>query len=203
MSSLIVEFLGSFLHPPFPSFPDNLGEAIPEIALVGRSNAGKSSLINHFLQRKQLAYTSSTPGKTQTINLFLIKNKKNPYIFADLPGYGFAQRSKKAQKEWSPSLDHYLEERKSLKAIFLLIDIRREWEEEEYNLIEWAKKKQKPLLLIFTKSDTMSLSEQKKSIREKVASAGSISTLAYSIRDGVCRKLLEKEIKRILFGLTK
>ena len=96
---------------------------LPEIAMIGRSNVGKSSFINSLVNRKKLAKTSNTPGKTRLINLY---NINNSFIIADLPGYGFAKVSKTEQNLWKKNLEKYLLKRKSLKAVFHLIDIRHD-----------------------------------------------------------------------------
>ena len=140
-------FLGSFLTS-FPEFRSKHGELLPEIAIAGRSNVGKSSLINHLLNHKNLARVSSLPGKTQTINFF---NIDDTLIMADLPGYGFAKRSKTLQEEWAVGIDLYLKNRPSLKLLLLLIDSRRLPAEEELTLILWAEHYQKPILIILTK----------------------------------------------------
>jgi len=136
-----------------PPFLDKDKKVLPEIALVGRSNVGKSSLINHLLHRKNLAKVSRAPGKTQTINYFNIDNQ---LIIVDLPGYGYAARSHEMQQLWSASIDRYLNKRSSLSLILLLIDSRRDFTEEDIATLEWASHNKKPLLLILTKSDTLS-----------------------------------------------
>ena len=125
----------------------------PEYAFIGRSNVGKSSLINMITSRKGLAKTSTTPGKTQLINHFLI-NKK--WYLVDLPGYGYAKVSKTSKATWDKMIRNYLEKRKNLMTVFILIDIRLEPQPIDLSFIKWVGEKQIPLALVFTKSDKIS-----------------------------------------------
>lgn len=174
-----------------PLFRSQNGDILPEIAFVGRSNVGKSSLLNHLLRRKKLAKVSAQPGKTYTINYF---NVDDQLILVDLPGYGFAKRPDEIKDRWNAVLDHYLEKRTSLALILLLIDSRRDLSAEDSALIEWAKHRKKPLVLIFTKSDTLSESEKKKN-----AGKG----LYYSIKDPRSRQNLIKMINQSLHGTAE
>ena len=122
----------------------------PEYAFIGRSNVGKSSLINMLTNRKQLAKTSSTPGKTITINHFLIN--ENWYL-VDLPGYGFAQRSKKDREAWKKMLDDYIQNRKNLVCMFVLVDSRIEPQKIDLEFINHLGELQMPFYIIFTKVD--------------------------------------------------
>lgn len=126
---------------------------LPEYAFIGRSNVGKSSLINMLTSRKGLAKTSTTPGKTQLINHFLI-NKK--WYLVDLPGYGYAKVSKTSKSTWDKMIRNYLEKRKNLMTVFILIDIRLEPQPIDLNFIRWVGEKQIPLAIVFTKSDKIS-----------------------------------------------
>jgi GTP-binding protein len=125
----------------------------PEYAFIGRSNVGKSSLINMLTGRKSLAKTSSTPGKTQLINHFLI-NKK--WYLVDLPGYGYAAASKTSKASWGKMIRDYLEKRKNLMTVFILIDIRLDPQKIDLEFITWVGKKEIPLALVFTKADKIS-----------------------------------------------
>ena len=189
-------FLGSFLHS-FPDFRSQYGDILPEIAIVGRSNVGKSSLINHLLNHKNLARVSSLPGKTQTINFF---NIDDTLILADLPGYGFAKRSKALQEEWSKGIDLYLKNRPSLKLVLLLIDCRRIPAEEELSLILWAEHYQKPILIIFTKSDTLSDHEREKQTELALKELKQQSAIHYSIKNAHSRKVLASNINQRIYG---
>ncbi len=126
---------------------------MPEYAFIGRSNVGKSSLINMLTGKKGLAKTSATPGKTQLINHFLI-NKK--WYLVDLPGYGFARVSKSSKAAWDKMIKDYLERRENLMTVFVLIDIRLDPQPIDLKFIQQLGEKQIPLVLIFTKADKIS-----------------------------------------------
>ena len=122
----------------------------PEYAFIGRSNVGKSSLINMLTNKRQLAKTSSTPGKTITINHFLINDE---WYLVDLPGYGFAQRSKKDREAWKVMLDNYIKGRKNLISMFVLVDSRIEPQKIDLEFISHLGELQMPFGIIFTKVD--------------------------------------------------
>lgn len=124
--------------------------ALPEYAFIGRSNVGKSSLINMLTQRKGLAMTSSTPGKTMLINHFLIN--ENWYI-VDLPGYGYARRDKKGQSQITRIIEDYILEREQMTNLFLLIDCRLEPQKADMEFMEWLGENSVPFSIVFTKSD--------------------------------------------------
>jgi GTP-binding protein len=133
-------------------------EALPEIAFAGRSNVGKSSLINCLVNRKHLVKTSSTPGRTQLLNFFNINDEM---IFVDLPGYGYAKVPVEIRKTWGPMIEKYLSGRKTIKGVILILDIRRIPGDDEHNLIDWLKHQQIPIILVLTKSDKLSKTRQK------------------------------------------
>ena len=126
--------------------------AIPEYAFIGRSNVGKSSLINAICNKKNLAKTSSRPGKTQLINHFLIN--KNWHL-VDLPGFGYARVSKTNKKKFQKFITNYFKQRKQLVSAFLLIDIRHEPQSIDLNFMQWLGKNYIPFSIIFTKSDKL------------------------------------------------
>ncbi len=123
---------------------------LPEYAFIGRSNVGKSSLINMLTGNSKLAKTSSTPGKTKLINHFLIN--KTWYI-VDLPGYGYARTSKKDRSNWQKMIEDYIETRDSLITTFVLVDSRIEPQKKDITFIEWMGTMQLPFVIVFTKSD--------------------------------------------------
>jgi GTP-binding protein len=131
---------------------------LPEIAFTGRSNVGKSSLINTLVSRKHLVKTSSTPGRTQLINFFVINGA---FSFVDLPGFGYAKVPEAVRKSWGPMIETYLSTRKTLKGVVLIMDIRRIPGIQELNFIEWLQYYRIPGILVLTKSDKLSKIKQK------------------------------------------
>lgn len=143
-------------------------EILPEIAFIGRSNVGKSSLINSLCNRKNLARISQTPGKTQTINFFraTLKSEGNltPIHFVDLPGYGYAKTSKTNRRIWAKFIEEYLLTSKNLKFVCQLIDMRHEPMDSDKKFFAWLVEKNLPVLIITTKADKLSKTEQKKQL---------------------------------------
>lgn len=150
------EFIKSAVKPSQYTEPD-----YPEIAFAGRSNVGKSSLINTLVNRKKLVKTSSKPGMTQLINFFVINGDTS---FVDLPGYGYAKVSKKIRQTWGKMIEIYLSTRQSLRGLVLLIDIRRGPEKEELELINWLIKEEINIIIVFTKADKLSKPKQQKAL---------------------------------------
>ncbi len=146
------EFITSAVKPS--QYPPAV---FPEIAFAGRSNVGKSSLINTLLNRKRLVKTSSTPGRTQLINFFLINEK---FSFVDLPGYGYAKVPASIQKTWGPMIETYFAYRKSLHGIVLIMDTRRMPGKYELDLMDWLCHYNIPTVLILTKADKLSKTKQ-------------------------------------------
>ena len=136
-------------------------EGLCEFLFCGRSNVGKSSFINMLTNRKSLARTSSTPGKTQIINFFLINNS---FFFVDVPGYGYAKVSKEKKKTFGPMIDEYLKKRESLKMVFLLVDFRHKPSEDDCLMYEYLKYYNKPVTVIATKADKVKNKDRKNSI---------------------------------------
>lgn len=124
----------------------------PEYAFIGRSNVGKSSLINHMANRKKLAKTSSTPGKTQLINHFSINDS---WYLVDLPGYGWAQTSKVNKAAWKKMIYTYLEQRQNLACVFVLVDSRHEPQKIDLEFMEWLGTEGIPFAIVFTKADKL------------------------------------------------
>lgn len=157
MKIVSAEFIKSTVRPA--DFPK---EKLPEVAFVGRSNAGKSSLINTLVGRKRLAKTSSTPGRTRLINFFRINHK---LILVDLPGYGYAKVPASVKKGWKPMIEGYLKDRENLKGIVLITDIRRPPEAEEEMLIEFLDSLKIPSVGALTKIDKLSGNEKARQLR--------------------------------------
>ena len=164
--------------------------ACPELAFVGRSNVGKSSLINSLLNRKKLVKTSQTPGKTQEINFFKVNGD---FIFADLPGYGFARVPPAVQKRWKKMIEEYLLKRGSLLAVVFIIDMRRNPSPLDLDLKEWLEACDVDYILVGTKADKLSKSELKKQgikLNKAYFDGGKDELLIYSSKSGRGRKEL-------------
>lgn len=141
------------------TIPDN---PYPEIAFAGKSNVGKSSLINALMNRKALARTSAQPGKTQTINFYNINDE---LYFVDLPGYGYAKVSESEKEKWGKMIENYLHKSKQLKAVFLLIDIRHEPSANDRNMYEWILYQGYKPIIIATKLDKINRSQIQKHMK--------------------------------------
>ena len=135
---------------------------IPEFLLVGRSNVGKSSFINTLINRKNLARTSSIPGKTQTLNFYLINEC---FYFVDVPGYGFARVSKKLKNKFGEMIEDYLKERNNLKMVFMIIDFRHKPTEDDILMYDYMKYYNIPVTIIATKSDKVSKNNYDKNLK--------------------------------------
>jgi GTP-binding protein len=141
----------------YPPLKTMSGTLMPEIAVAGRSNVGKSSLLNHLFHSRDLVKTSSTPGKTQAINFFTVNNE---LAFADLPGYGYAEVPIAVRKQWGPMVQEYLQNREQLQLILFLFDIRRTPNAEDREFLEWAAHRQKSVILVLTKIDKVTRNEK-------------------------------------------
>jgi len=142
------EFIGSYVE--LGQLPEG---QLPELALVGRSNVGKSSLINKLVNRRNLAKSSSTPGKTRTINYYLINEQ---WYLVDLPGYGYARVSKTEKEKWGRMIESYLHKRSQLQGVIQLLDIRHAPNENDLMMKNWLQQSRVPLLLVATKADKVS-----------------------------------------------
>jgi len=145
MTIKYLDFLGSF-----PTYRKCPADTRPEYAFIGRSNVGKSSLVNMLCDRKKAAKVSGTPGKTQFINLFLINNE---WLLADLPGYGYAKVSKTKRRTFEQMIRDYLKFRDTLACVFVLIDIRHEPQTNDLEFINNLGKMNVPFVIVFTKAD--------------------------------------------------
>jgi GTP-binding protein len=151
------EFVISAVKPA--QYPD---DALPEFALAGRSNVGKSSLINCLIQRKNLARTSSKPGKTQTINFYRINDQ---LYFADVPGYGFARVPKSVRQSWGKMMETYLTGRESLKGVIQVIDLRHPPTADDQNMYQYLKHFDIPVIVVATKADKISKGKWQKHLK--------------------------------------
>lgn len=175
---------------------------LPEYAFIGRSNVGKSSLINALTNKKNLAKTSQTPGKTQLINHFLINNT---WYLVDLPGYGYAKTSRTNRAEWEKFIRRYLRARENLQCIFVLVDSRHEPQKLDLEFCTWLGENGIPFLLVFTKADkqstlksTQNIEKFKKALLNWFEEVPPVFLTSSETQEG-CEQLL-KEIQHINQG---
>lgn len=177
----------------YPLLKSPAGKELPEVAVAGRSNVGKSSLLNDLFQHKGLVKTSSVPGKTQMLNFFTLDGK---LAFVDLPGYGYAQVPMSVRKRWGPMVQEYLEKRLQLKVILFLFDIRRIPNDEDKEFLSWAAHHDKAVILVLTKVDKVKLNEKKVNTR-KILEAFNCTNLHY-IHYSTTKNVGRKELIAIL-----
>jgi len=158
-----MEIKQAIFHKSSPDLKSCPESEFPEFAFIGRSNVGKSSLINMLVNKKGLAKTSSKPGKTKLINYFTIDDG---WFLVDLPGYGYAKISKKIRENWEKRTRNYLEKRDNLAAIFVLIDSRIAPQKIDLEFMEWLSEKELPYLIVFTKCDKISGLKVEANIKE-------------------------------------
>lgn len=187
----------AILPKDYPVIRNASGKILPEVAVAGRSNVGKSSLLNHLFHAKHLVKTSSTPGKTQALNFFTLDDN---WAFADLPGYGYAQVSQEVKKQWGPMVKAYLEKRESLKLILFLLDIRRIPNAEDLQFLDWVVHHQKAMILVLTKVDKVNQNERKANTAKILDAlrAGNIHHVYYSTTKNQGRRELFSMIKDAL-----
>ncbi len=152
-------------------------EALPEVAFIGRSNVGKSSLINSLLMKKRLAFTSSTPGRTQQINFFKVNQG---FFFVDLPGYGYAKVNQSLRQSWNEVVEVYLKDRKQLAISVLIVDSRIGPSELDLQKIEWLQRNCLPFFIVSTKADKLSRVELQKSIKHTQSFSNQTPVVAFS-----------------------
>lgn len=191
MKVLSAEFVISAARPD--QFPK---DSRPQIAFAGRSNVGKSSIINTLLHRKSLVKISSTPGKTQLINFFIINCI---FYFVDLPGYGYARVPQAVLDAWAPMIEGYLKGAPQLALVVVLLDARREPDERDLRLVEWLRQYDIPAVYALTKSDKLNRQESERAKREVHAGLGLQSPLVLtSAKSGAGIKELWAEINKRL-----
>jgi GTP-binding protein len=172
--------------------------ALPEIAFGGRSNVGKSSLINSLLNRRKLALVSKTPGKTQLLNYFLIDER---FYFVDLPGYGFARVSKVTQRGWGKLIEDYLRESEQLRGVIVILDSRRGVRDEDIELLNWLQTYERPFIIVLTKIDKLRPTEQRQTIprlSKELQSFNPTAILTYSSLKNTGRDNLWEAILSLL-----
>lgn len=183
----------------FKSFPQ---QGMQEIAMAGKSNVGKSSLINSLTRNSKLARTSSAPGKTRLINYYMINEA---FLLVDLPGYGFARAPKSEQQKWSHMIEGFLTGSENLKHVFQLVDIRHEPTQEDVMMVEYLRHYDIPFTVIATKADKLSKAQRSRSIpvicRKLVVQPWEI--LTYSSEDLTGREALLEKIDSILYPLEQ
>jgi GTP-binding protein len=168
-----------------------------EVAFAGRSNVGKSSLINSLAQRRKLARTSGTPGCTRGLNLFRLTLRGGAHLdFVDLPGYGYAKRSKDERKGWGPMIENFLTKRAGLRGVILLVDARRGLESEEHALLEFLEHVGQRALIVATKIDQLPTSKRKLAVQALAKEAGT-KAIAFSAHTGMGRDDLMRAVLKL------
>jgi GTP-binding protein len=182
------EFIKSAVKPK--DYPET---DLPEVAFVGRSNVGKSSLVNVLVNRKSLVRTSSTPGRTQLINFFDVNNR---LVLVDLPGYGYAKAPPEVRRQWQPMIETYLARRDNLRAVVLILDIRRTPSEGDRQMLGWLETYGIPPVIVLTKCDKLSKNERAKqagliaaAIQRDRSVMLPFSALSREGRDGIWREI--------------
>ena len=187
------DFVKSVAHPSqIPS------EDFPQIAFSGRSNVGKSSLINRLMNRRNLAQTSNTPGKTRLLNFYLINRNLH---FVDLPGYGFAKRSKAEQKAWAELIDAYLRRSERLRGLVQLIDARHDPSGDDLEMIKWLSEANFPFVVIATKVDKISSTKKRKQLDKSlriISDVAEVDFLPFSSATGQGRNELLNWIENVI-----
>jgi GTP-binding protein len=166
---------------------------LPEIAFAGRSNVGKSSLINDLLQRRKLVRTSNTPGATRGLSVFRVQITQGSLDLVDLPGYGYAQRSKEERKTWGPMMENFLQLRAGLRAVAVLVDLRRGLGDDDAMLIEFLEMIGHKVILVATKADKLAKNARFGALAQIKREAG-VAPIAYSTEEPIGRDALWKAV---------
>jgi GTP-binding protein len=185
-------FVTSAVKPPQYPSPE-----MPEIAFAGRSNVGKSSLINTLVGRKNLVKTSSKPGRTQTINFFHINDSS---YFVDLPGYGYAKVPMQVRKNWGPMVEKYLETREGLCGVVVILDVRRMPNRADHDLLAWLAHYNIPPILVLTKADKLKKGQQarQRTLIAEDLSKDSSSLILFSAKTGLGKRALWNAMEALL-----
>lgn len=187
------DFLTSVMH--LSQLPE---QTLPEIALAGRSNVGKSSLINRMLNRKAIAKTSATPGKTQMLNYYIINSS---LYFVDCPGYGYAKVSQTQRRHWGSVIEKFLLERQALRLVLQLIDVRHPPTKDDIGMFDWLVHNGLPVCIVATKADKIPRSKWQrhvKIIKETLGTPGEIDVVLFSSETGQGREQLWEFINRTI-----
>ncbi|MDH3891157.1 MAG: ribosome biogenesis GTP-binding protein YihA/YsxC [candidate division Zixibacteria bacterium] len=165
------EFVGSFFA--LDKIPR---DRRPQIAFAGRSNVGKSTLLNHLVGQRKMAKVSNTPGKTRSLNFFLINDRFN---FVDLPGYGYAKVSKTERASWARLIEGYLKTSKQLSGLVFLLDCRRDPSEDDFQMLDWLADNQLPSIVVVTKTDKLNRDKTRRKLEQVQAQLG-LPTIGFS-----------------------
>lgn len=171
---------------------------VPEIALAGRSNVGKSSFINKIIGRKNLVRTSSKPGKTRTLNFYTINDA---FYFVDVPGYGYAQVSKTEREKWGKMMEEYFETRQQLKAVVLIVDLRHKPTKDDIQMFNYMHYLGHPVIVIATKLDKIPKSKRARHLKEMkdhLASENPVTIIPFSSETGENKELAWREIEKYI-----
>ena len=188
MQVVSTEFIKSAVKPS--GYPES---ELPEVAFVGRSNVGKSSLINVLVNRKNLVRTSRTPGRTQLINFFAINQA---LTLVDLPGYGFAKVPLSVKKAWGPMIRGYLGQRPNLKAVIFILDVRRVPNADDLEMLDWLEEFEIPTIPVVTKADKLGKNETARQLK-KIAEVTGLPEDAFSLFSAHTRKGKDEVWERI------
>ncbi|MBO1002624.1 ribosome biogenesis GTP-binding protein YihA/YsxC [Pseudogracilibacillus auburnensis] len=170
---------------------------LPEIALAGRSNVGKSSFINRIIGRKNLVRTSSKPGKTRTLNFYIINDL---FYFVDVPGYGYAKVSKSEREKWGRMMEEYFETRDQLRVVILIVDIRHKPTREDIQMYEYITYLEIPLIIIATKLDKVPKNKRTQHIKQikTTFTNEQVTIIPFSAETSENKELVWKEIKQYI-----
>ena len=169
-------------------------DGLPQVAVAGRSNVGKSSLLNQIVGQRKLAKVSSTPGRTRSLNFFRIDNR---FYLVDLPGYGYAKASQSLREQWGKLIEQYLTSAEQLIGLVLLLDSRREPTEQDEQLMAWLAERQLPVMVAVTKADKLSRDKVIRKVRGLEQDLG-VGAIAFSTVTGIGRKELLTSIRQLV-----
>ena len=189
----IIDFNNAIFERSYGEASQLYASDMPEIVFAGRSNVGKSTLLNRLFNRKALARVSSQPGKTATVNFYRCGNVR----FADLPGYGYAKISGSEKKRWANLLEEYFRSGRDIRLVALLLDIRHAPSDDDMQMIAFLRSMSYPFLIVFTKCDKLNktgLEERRAGFKEELAFLRSIKTIEFSIKDSRSTDVLKEEI---------